>query len=221
MNAWFFMAAGLTVVHWSSIFFGWKRYQSFTKLAVMAALLAWFTQVGGWNGPLLWFGLGLVFGFAGDLLLELPQRFFLAGLVAFLGGHVSYIIGFLMTGFYLGETGLIFGLPFLAVCIWIFRQLLRGIRRKPENAGYTLPVVAYGIVLSGMVFCAGLTLADPQWPIASAFCCALGGILFLLSDSILALKKFVRPVLHGDLIVMVTYYLAQFLIAMGVLLRLA
>ncbi len=115
LNAWLFLAAGFAVVHWAGIALDWKRYRPYTKLAVMLALLAWFTQVGGWRGPLVWFGLGLVFGFAGDTLLEYSQRFFVAGLAAFLLGHVSYIIGFLTTGFQLGETGLIFGLPFLAV----------------------------------------------------------------------------------------------------------
>lgn len=220
-STWFFVAAGMAFVDWTGTGFGWKRIQYFTKAATLAALLVWFSMVGGWRGPLFWFGLGLVCGLAGDVLLELPQRFFLAGLAAFLAGHICYIIGFLRSGLNLGVTGLIFGIPFLGVSIWIFAQLVRGIRRKPENSAIMVPVILYGVVISGMVVCAGLTLSNPLWPLNSAFCCALGGILFLVSDSILASNKFIRRIESADLIVMVTYHLAQFLIAIGMLLRFA
>ena len=220
-NAWFFLAAGFALVDWVGTGFGWKRLRYFTKGATLAALVVWFSVVGGWRGALLWFGLGLVCGLAGDVLLQLPQRFFLAGLIAFLAGHIFYITGFLATGLALGETGLIFGTPFLGVSIWIFAQLLRGMRRRQENTAMMAPVLVYAAVISGMVVCAGLTLANPLWPLTSAFCCAAGGIFFLVSDSILAFEKFIRRIPYSDLIVMVTYHLGQFLIAIGILLRLA
>jgi alkenylglycerophosphocholine hydrolase len=37
----------------------------------------------------------------------------------------------------------------------------------------------------------------------------LGAVLFLASDSVLAWDKFVRPLAHGHLVVMITYHLAQ------------
>jgi uncharacterized membrane protein YhhN len=220
-NGWFFLAAGFALVDWVATGSGWKRMRYFTKGVTLAALLVWFSVVGGWRGALLWFGLGLVCGLAGDMLLQLPKRFFLAGLVAFLAGHICYIIGFLDTGLYLGETGLIFGTPFLGVSIWIFAQLLSGMRRRRENSAMIVPVIIYGAVISGMAVCAGLTLANPLWPLTSAFSCALGGIFFLVSDSILAFDQFVGRIQYSNLIVMVTYHLAQFLIAIGILLRLA
>lgn len=220
-NAWFFAAAGIAGLNWVSSGSGWKRVQYVTKVAALAALLVWFSLAGGWHGPLVWFGVGLCFGLAGDILLQHPERFFIAGLVAFLAGHVCYILGFLSTGLNLSETGLIFGVPYLAICAWIFSQLLRGMGRKPENSGMRIPVIGYGVVISAMAICAGLTLGDPRWPIAPATCCALGGVFFLVSDSVLALNRFVRPVKNVDVIVMVTYHLAQFLIAAGAILRLA
>src|SRR5512144_421577 len=47
-----------------------------TKPGTLILLIAWFTQIGDWRGGLLWFGLGLVFSLAGDVLLHLPGKFF-------------------------------------------------------------------------------------------------------------------------------------------------
>ena len=44
---------------------------------------------------------------------------------------------------------------------------------------------------------------------------AIGGLLFLVSDTTLARNRFVARVPHGDLLVHVTYHLAQFLIVLG------
>lgn len=220
-DTWFFMAAGFALVDWFGAGSGRKWIQTIFKGGTLAILLVWFSLVGGWRGPLFWFGLGLSFGLAGDILLQHSSRLFLAGLSAFLCGHICYIVGFLTTGLNLGETGLIFGAPYLAGCMWIFSQILRRMRQKPENARMMVPVVVYGLVISTMAICAGLTMGDPNWSIASATCCALGGVFFLISDSVLALNRFVRRVQNVDLVVMVTYHLAQFLIASGVILRLA
>ena len=47
------------------------------------------------GGPPMWIAIGLVLGAIGDLLLMYAsERAFLAGLVAFLGGHVAYVIAF-------------------------------------------------------------------------------------------------------------------------------
>ncbi len=44
----------------------------------------------------------------------------------------------------------------------------------------------------------------------------LGGILFATSDALLALDRFVTPLVHSQLLVMATYYAAQLLIALSV-----
>ena len=46
---------------------------------------------------------------------------------------------------------------------------------------------------------------------------AVGASLFVVSDGLLAADRFLRPVPHGRLLVMVTYHLAQLLIVVGVL----
>jgi len=47
----------------------------------------------------------------------------------------------------------------------------------------------------------------------------VGAILFYISDSILALNKFIKPIPNAQLGVMVTYYSAQYCIAWGFLNR--
>lgn len=44
----------------------------------------------------------------------------------------------------------------------------------------------------------------------------LGGILFAASDALLALDRFVTPLVHSQILVMTTYYAAQLMIALSV-----
>lgn len=47
--------------------------------------------------------------------------------------------------------------------------------------------------------------------------CGLGSILFVISDSIIAFDKFYTPVSNAQVGIMVTYYVAQFGIALSVI----
>ena len=49
----------------------------------------------------------------------------------------------------------------------------------------------------------------------AAIATAIGGVLFLASDSLIAWERFVRRLPHGPLAVIVTYHLAQALILIG------
>jgi uncharacterized membrane protein YhhN len=44
---------------------------------------------------------------------------------------------------------------------------------------------------------------------------AVGAVLFLVSDTVVAWERFVAPLRHGPLAVIVTYHLAQLLIVIG------
>jgi uncharacterized membrane protein YhhN len=89
---WVPLAAAL--VDWAAVARRWRGLEYVAKPAVMLALLAWLWQRGPWPAPLAAFAVGLVLSLAGDVLLMLPPRFFLGGLVAFLLAHVAYIVGF-------------------------------------------------------------------------------------------------------------------------------
>ncbi len=58
---------------WLAAWRGWRRVRWVTKPGTLLLLIAWFSQVGGWQGNLFWFGLGLVFSLLGDIFLQLPE----------------------------------------------------------------------------------------------------------------------------------------------------
>ena len=82
-----------------------------------------------------------------------------------------------------------------------------------------LPVTIYAIAIAGMLLTA-IHAAGNRNSRAGWFCIA-GAALFLCSDSLLALNKFYRPLAAANLLIMLTYGLAQFGIAKGSLLYLA
>ncbi len=77
------------------------------------------------------------------------------------------------------------------------------------------PVILYSIVISTMLWIAldrkGKTNSE------SYILVSLGSVLFVISDSLIALNKFYSPINQAGLWIMTTYISAQFLIATGVL----
>jgi uncharacterized membrane protein YhhN len=78
-----------------------------------------------------------------------------------------------------------------------------------------IPVLFYMTAITTMGVMAGLRINHTS---ASSWKKVLGGaILFLMSDSIIALNKFVHPFEYSNLAIMSTYYVAQYFIATGCL----
>jgi hypothetical protein len=103
------------------------------KASHPSVLILWFVQVGGLEGRLLWFGLGLVFSLAGDIFLMLPSRFFIAGLIAFLLGHVFYIFGFDPIPLPMQWGTLLALAVVLGAGFFIIRSATRGMRSQPGS----------------------------------------------------------------------------------------
>lgn len=157
--------------------------------------------------------LGVVFGFLGDtfLLKGDEDKFFLLGLVSFLLGHVMYIVAFALSAdfsrlawyWYLPAAGLV------VAALLVFRHI------KDDLGDMQVPVLVYMGVILLMSFMAlaraslhaGLTL----WLVVA------GSLLFIASDSMLAIRSFRGPFRGADLAVMATYLAAQFLIVQGFL----
>jgi uncharacterized membrane protein YhhN len=191
------------------------------KPVSLALLIAWFTLVGGWRGPLFWFGLALVFSLLGDIfLLKIVDRFIL-GLAAFLLAHLSYLVGFnsplpTLTLPYLGLA--LLGVAIMGIVYPVIRS---GLMRQEGGAALRLPVFIYSLVLALMMLSAVSTLFRPGWKPTAAILAATGGVLFLISDTILAVGRFVRLLRYGDLLVMITYHLGQIGLAAGAILNFA
>ncbi|MGC9395041.1 MAG: lysoplasmalogenase [Anaerolineae bacterium] len=207
-------ALALGIVNWIAVARKQKRVEYVVKpgtliLVIVAALLL---LRGAEDTRLaLFFVLGLCFSLAGDVFLMLPgERFFIPGLIAFLIAHVCYIIGLNPT---LPPLGSVIVLVVVAVLgVMLYTRIAASLRQKGEEA-MRVPVGAYAIILSLMLFSAWATLFRPAWPAAARFTAIVGATLFFASDSMLAWNKFVAPSHVMHVLVMVTYHLAQFALA--------
>jgi uncharacterized membrane protein YhhN len=161
---------------------------------------------GAVNGPVRWLLLtALLFSAAGDVFLALDinggDKFFIAGLGSFLIGHIFYSLTFLQSvAFHTASLIPIFLICILAIAlawqIW------------PNLGSLKIPVSLY--ILVSMVM--GIS-ASVHFPLSWTL--IIGSIIFMLSDSVIAVQKFWRPVPYRDFLVMSSYYLAQFLLFWG------
>lgn len=213
----FWLALVVAAVDWIASWRQWKQVRYVSKPGTMVLLIAWFSQVGHWQGPLVWFGLALVFSLAGDIFLMLPARFFLFGLAAFLTAHVFYVVGLNVSPLPIRWESLVVLVVVGMAAALVFRNIRRGLLRKQGGGGMLVPVMLYSIVISLMVISALLNFWRPAWPLTAAAFAAGGAVLFYISDSILATNRFVAPVPAGDFWVMLTYHLGQFGLAFGAL----
>ncbi|WP_113971167.1 lysoplasmalogenase [Rossellomorea aquimaris] len=143
--------------------------------------------------------IGLFFCMLGDGFIAVQ---FVAGLGAFLIGHVFYLTGFIKMS-RMNKTRLATLLPIGLYSFIIGRQLIAALQTE-GNDGLVIPVIAYMLVISLMALTAILT--GNRWATA-------GSILFVISDSILSWNMFVSAIPYSDVLIMTTYYTSQFLIA--------
>ena len=92
-----------------------------------------------------WLLPGLIFCLGGDVFLALPQKkMFFLGLLAFLVGHVFYVICFFHQAH--PTILILFGaLPISIVSLWIFFRL------KPHLGDMMIPVLVYVVIITIMV----------------------------------------------------------------------
>jgi uncharacterized membrane protein YhhN len=152
----------------------------------------------------LWITIGLLFSLLGDILLLRPEHFFLLGLSAFLLTHVAYLVAFTRdTHFPARPSVWILYLLFAALCNFLLFSRL--------PAALRFPVAVYSIFLLSMAAQAmgrSLLLRTSLARLA-----ALGALLFVLSDALLAFDRFCQPLQLAPLLILVPYYAAQWLIA--------
>jgi len=212
---WFGLTLALAVTEWLSRWRDWKWPHYIAKPGAMLALIIWSWQVCHWQDGMLWFGLALILSLAGDVLLMLPDRFFLMGLGSFLSAHLLYIVGLRSVYSSLQPVYLlVFAAVFSAMILYL-RVVLRAISGSTAGQKMRIPVILYGIVIGSMLFSASLTLFQPTWSSFAAGLVAFGALSFYVSDCLLAYNRFVRRFANADLWVMVTYLSGQIAIAGG------
>ncbi|MEZ4796257.1 MAG: lysoplasmalogenase [Flavobacteriaceae bacterium] len=155
--------------------------------------------------------IALTFSLIGDVLLmfaDVSKNYFLFGLISFLLAHVFYIIVFLEKKNVLKKP-----IPFITVLIiyafGIFYVLKDGLGTM------LIPVVIYMFAILTMAVTAALRKGNV--PNLSYNLVFVGALLFLISDSILAVNKFYGKVPFEHVLIMSTYAFAQYCIVMGII----
>lgn len=131
----------------------------------------------------------------GDIALLPHIDRFVVGLGAFLTAHVVFIAVFVRRG--LDDLALA-GIALLLTA-GVVGSVGLGVVRGAARRRLAGPVVGYFLAISAMLVVAWAT-GDP-WLI-------VGATAFVVSDSILGWREFVRPIRAGSVLVMVTYHVA-------------
>ncbi len=185
-------------IHLLSILAGWEWIRYVTKPLLMLVLL--------FAGSRPWVNAALFFSWLGDIfLMGEGDRYFMAGLTAFLVAHSCYIVFFYHQRKEKHPTASwnLFGIIGMSLYVGLFYFFL-----APHlHDLLKIPVFVYSCVLALMfIFSWQMDLS-----------CLLGAALFLVSDSLLAIQSFVRPMAAAPFFIMATYAAAQLLIVSGCL----
>lgn len=147
--------------------------------------------------------IGLSFSVSGDILLS-QQGMFIPGLGAFLMAQITYTVYFLRQ-FKFSFRGVIWAavvIGYLSISAFFI---------LPSTGDLLVAVVLYMLAISAMAISAGFRQSKDFLLIA------LGAFIFMISDTVIALNKFVVEFNAAGSIIMITYYTAQFMIVLGVI----
>ena len=197
--------AVLVVAEWRAL--GGLRIAAKT-VASAAFLVVGYEHAGGRFAE--WMLVGLVFGAIGDVaLLGRSKHAFLAGLGAFLVGHVAYVVGIAQLvepAVWLTHAGWLAIVPAvvgIAVVVVLWTRL-RSLK---------LPVIAYVAAIVAMVIAALAAARAGALPEPQRCWLAIGAGLFFVSDLAVARDRFVGRSFTNKLWGLPAYYAAQLLIA--------
>jgi uncharacterized membrane protein YhhN len=200
---WAFAPYGIVAVaHLAGLFTGAEWLASPTKgLLMPALLLGLLVSIPARRDEVaLWGGAGMLLSWAGDLLLSTPgEAGFITGLGSFMLAHIAYLVLFL--GPLRTKR-----MPPLAIAYAVWWAALV-IVLAPHLGALLIPVAVYGLVLG----------ASSAAALGTTRVVAIGGLIFLLSDTMLAFKLFWPgfAVWQQDFLIMLAYVVGQGLIAVG------
>jgi len=153
----------------------------------------------------------LTFSWLGDVVLmfdSFNKNIFLIGLLAFLFAHLIYIRFFSLVR--MGEK--IKLKPGLILLVVVYYSGLIYLLFNDLH-DMKIPVLVYGIVISIMFLLALHMLFIKNKEAGKLM--MFGALLFIASDSILAVNKFYEPFEYAGIAIMLTYGIAQLLITLG------
>ncbi|MCP4176483.1 MAG: lysoplasmalogenase, partial [bacterium] len=157
--------------------------------------------------------IGLVLGWIGDIsLIKTKGIRFIIGLTSFLAEHILYIFLFLGRVDYLKNIPPYF---YLFILVYLIFVIPLYIYLKNSLGKMKIPVLIYLIVIvfmsfSSLTYVTVSTGYDFWFPFT-------GSILFMISDSILAINTFIKEGKFYYSAIIITYVLAQLFIVLGFL----
>lgn len=155
----------------------------------------------------------LIFSVIGDTFLLFAQKndlFFILGLSAFLFAHVCYIYCF---AYIFKREKWRFSFIWIMPMGFYYYLLMSSL--MPHLDGLTIPVLLYGLIISVMAFLAFMSTQSSNKKLSFYF--ITGSLLFLISDSVLAINKFYFPFAISGWVIMTTYIAAQYFLVKGMI----
>lgn len=160
--------------------------------------------------PSFWLLSALFFSFWGDVFLLDKANFFVFGLASFLVAHVVYIK--ITTSFLYKDSAvriLTSAIPFVLLFVGLLGLIY-------NNLGdMLLPVLVYGIAIS--TFGTAALLNYRQQKTTANTWLLLGAILFIASDSLIALNNFYISKPLFNIAIIVLYIVSQYLIVKAII----
>jgi uncharacterized membrane protein YhhN len=195
----FLVALVFAVGDWLARLRKLSRLEYVCKPAALLALIGAAVALSPGSGLVTtrsWFVAALVFSLVGDVVLMIPADLFVAGLAAFLVGHLCYL-----AGFWTEPPGLL-GLVVSAIVVsTVVSPLAAAIVRALRGRRVLFAAVALYIVVISAMLTTALATGNALAGVGAAF--------FVSSDAMIAWNRFVRPLRVADVGIMVTYHLGQ------------
>lgn len=196
----------------------YQPLQNYTKPWLLPLLAAYFIssvhfRFNRFNTAIF---IGLLFSFLGDVLLlfaDTRPSLFIFGLLSFLVTHFCYLFAF--TRYPGARRGYVVRNPWIVLPFLIFLISYNAFLMPGIPASLYVPVIFYSVAIIAMSLSAlNLQSLIPSSAFVLLF---IGALLFVASDSLLALNKFQDQIQipFVGFLIMATYIVGQFLIVRG------
>lgn len=188
---------------WTTLLFAAGAVLFFSKTAALPYKVAYPVLLLGLSTLLLRrrelypIGVAFLLSAAGDVMGA--KHLFIAQMAFFALAHVAYIWWFLPRARRAPRV------LSLAVVVPLLLFLFIGIVPNAPFPAEFIGVAVYGLVIAGMLY----SVLQYEGIYSVGFRCA--ALLFVFSDSVIAWNRFIGPVPARTYVIMVTYYLAQYL----------
>ncbi len=202
----------LLIIHCIAIYLEITGLRNGTKYLLMPVLIGqlWFSA--GKTAPLISY-LAVFFSWAGDILLSAGgEIYFLLGMLAFIVTHICNSIYFFRLQ---DRQNARLREPFIAALLLMLVSATVFAVLHPYLGSLRIPIVVYMVIISIMAILAAATSGNKAYQAIARQCFIPGAGLFVISDALLAMNKFLFHRALLDIIVMLTYGAAQYFLVQG------